>query len=117
MATVNPTQAWIGKRSSKTTWANMLTTDVGAPSSGHRLSDKTVQVIGTAGGGTILLQGSNDNGVTWSTLKDPNGTDIATLATGDLSAILENPQMIRPSVVGGDGTTSLTVILLETSTA
>lgn len=118
MATVNPTQTWMGKRASKTTWTPLLTTDVGAASSGFRLSDKAVQWFGTFGaGGSISIEGSNDGGTTWAVLKDPNGTDLSALVAADVRAILENPQMIRPVVAGGDGTTSLTVILVETSTA
>lgn len=117
MANVAPTQTWIGKRASKTTWTPLLQTDVGLASSGHRLSDKTCQLFGTFGTATVELQGSNDNGTTWAALKDPNGGNLTALAAADIFAILENPQMIRPVLTGGDGTTSLTVILVETSTA
>lgn len=117
MAVVNPTQTWIGKRVSKTQWTPLLQGDTGAVSSGHRLSDKTVQWFGTFGTATVALEGSNDGGTTWAALKDANGTDLSALATADVRTILENPQMIRPAITGGDGTTSLTVILVETTAA
>lgn len=117
MATVLKRQTWIGKRVARIEWGPMLTTDVGVPESPQGLSDRSVQVTGTFGaGGTVNIQGSNDGGINWFNLKDPSNTVIAIAAAGG-AEILENTQMIRPSVAGGDGTTSLTVSLVCASTA
>lgn len=116
MATVNGQQVWSSKRVSTTKWTPMLTTDVGTPETCGRLSDRSVQVIGTLGaGGSVNIQGSND-GSTWATLNDPASVPLATMGVG-IKEILENTQFVRPVVVGGDGTTSITVILTAASTA
>lgn len=117
MAVVLKRQTWVAKRVARIEWGPMLTTDVGVPESPSMLSDRSVQVTGTFGvGGGINIQGSNDGGVTWFNLKDPSNTVIALTAAGG-AEILENTQMVRPSVIAGDGTTSLTVSLVCASTA
>lgn len=61
----------------------------------------SVQMAGTWGGATIVLQGSND-GINWVTLKDPSGTDISLTANGAFefgTAML----YMRPSPSGGSG--------------
>ena len=120
MATVNARQVWNTKRVSSTTWTPLLTTDVGTAESPGRLADKSVQIIGTAGaGGSVNIQGSND-GTTWVSLTASAaatpGQSLATAAPG-VYQIIENTLFVRPSVVGGDGTTSLTVILTCETTA
>lgn len=116
MATVLGRQVWNTKRVSSTTWTPLLTTDTGSAESCGRLSDRSIQVIGTLGaGGSINVQGSND-GTTWATLSDPAGVALATMGVG-IEEILENTLFVRPVVVGGDGTTSITVILTAASTA
>lgn len=76
-----------------------------------RLSDKTVQFVGTfTGTPTIVLQGSND-GTNWETLTDPQGNAISS-GVALMEAVTENPLYIRPSMSSGDGSTSVTVILL-----
>lgn len=120
MATVNPTQVWVSKRVSRTTWAALLNGDTGLQQSGARLSDKSIQVFGTFGvGANCNIEGSNDGGVTWAVLNDPQGNPLAFTTAGGakIEQILETPERIRPNVTAGDGTTSLTVVLLETSTA
>ena len=117
MATVTGTQRWNSKRVSSTTWTPLLTTDVGTAESCGRLADRSVQVIGTVGaGGSVNIQGSND-GVNWATLTEAGTTStLGTMAPG-IKQIYENTLFVRPSVVSGDGTTSLTVILTVSSTA
>jgi hypothetical protein len=73
-------------------------------------ADKSVQVAGTFGGATIVIQGSND-GTNYHTLTDPQGNAVSFTVAG-IEAITENTRYIRPSLSGGDGTTSLTVTLL-----
>jgi hypothetical protein len=73
--------------------------------------DRTVQVNGTFGtGGSVTIQGSNDDGANWVTLTDPLGNAL-TFTTAGLKAIGGVPNKIRPSVTAGDGTTSINVWL------
>lgn len=68
-------------------------------------SDKTVQFIGTWGGATVVLEGSNaltPGAGDWSTLHEPDGAEIS--ATADyISFVAENPLWVRPVLSGGAG--------------
>ena len=90
-----------------TTWAALAAGDSADPINLGVYSDRTVQVDGTFGGATVLLQGSN-NGLTYHTLTDPQGNPLS-FAAGGLETIIELPVYLRPLVQSGDGSTSLTV--------
>lgn len=109
-------QVWTSRRVSTTTWTPLANGDTGTPESPGRLSDRSIQIKGTFGaGGSVTIQGSNDN-VTWATLRDPAGLAL-TFTSADIKEILENTNFIRPNVTAGDGTTALTVIVAAASTA
>lgn len=72
-------------------------------------NDRSVQVTGTFGTGTVAWQVSND-GTTWFTANTPAGVAISGTANF-LRQVLERAQFSRPIVTGGDGTTSLVVVL------
>ena len=110
MATINFRGSWIAKGVHQTVWPNMGDDDSGLAQSGSPLSDKSVQVTGTWGGATLVLQGSND-GDTWFTLNDPAGVDISFTANG-LMQILEGTRFTRPVTSAGAGT-DVTVALIE----
>lgn len=59
----------------------------------------SVQVTGTFGSGTCVLQGSND-GVNWTTLKDTNGSAISFVSDG-MAEFSTAALMVRPSTSGG----------------
>lgn len=68
--------------------------------------DATVTFEGTFGvGGSITLNGSNDN-VNFYPLTDPQGNAITKTAAAT-ETIEEAPLYIRPNVTAGDGTTLL----------
>lgn len=60
-----------------------------------------MQVVGTFGGGTVKLQGSN-NGDTWVDLKDVTGTTIEITSAGG-AEFTTSALHIRPLIVGGTG--------------
>ena len=72
------------------------------------LAIASVQVSGTFGGATVVLQGSND-GTTYATLDDTSGAAISFTAAGivDFSA---GCAFVKPSISGGTGD-SINVIL------
>lgn len=76
--------------------------DTGNAADMHRWSDRTVQVVGTFGAATVVIQGSNDN-TNWVTLNDSNGAALSFTAAG-MKVILENPIWIRAVSSGGTGT-------------
>lgn len=92
-------------------WAAMQNGDVGDAIPFAQYTDKSVQMAGTFGGGGIVtIEGSND-GDNWSTLTDPQGNDL-NFATSKIEMVTEATMFVRPRVVSGDVTTSLSVTLL-----
>ena len=73
---------------------------------------RSVQIVGTFDSSTIVLQGSND-GATWATLTDPQGTAISKTATG-VEQIEEVTRYIRPSASGGGASQDIDVYVLVT---
>lgn len=80
-------------------------------------SDKTVQIYGVFGGCSVVIEGSNDplvesdiNNSTWWTLKNWDGEAMTKTAAGGW-VILDNPIYVRAKTTGGDGTTSVNVVL------
>jgi hypothetical protein len=75
-------------------------------------SDRSVQISGTLGGGTVTIEGANSvAGTTFNTLNDPALNALTSLGA-TLKQILECSVQIRPRVTGGDGTTAISVGLL-----
>lgn len=122
MATRQATGVWTGRRTHKWTVSGILATDISSTHSGSRLSDKTVQVLGTFGvGGVLSIEGSNDGGTTWNILNDTRGEGnpltFNTAGGSDIRSINENPDLIRANCTAGDGATNLTVIIVSSSVA
>jgi hypothetical protein len=119
MGTVAGTGVAYAKGVHKKTWTSLAGADSGSPLDAPHMPDKTVQVIGTAwDGATLVIEGSNDGGTTWTTLNDVEGNALSwTVGASHLAAIQENPLLIRPSTTGGDDTTGtdLTVIITSRS--
>lgn len=94
-------------------WTPLTTTNPdGEPIGAVQYADRSVQVVGTFGaGGSITFQGSND-GTNWAALNTAQGSLIALTASSQLKQIVEIPRYIRPYVTAGDGTTSVTAILV-----
>lgn len=105
MATVAVIGSRVAQGAHIWTWASITEADTGGPITPDlgaiTFSDKTVQMTGTWGAGTIILEGSND-GVTYSQLTDAQGNAISMTANG-IETILENPAYIRPRATAGAG--------------
>lgn len=112
MATVIPTGSSPAKGIHKMVWV-LTGTDDGRPEVAPQYPNKSVQVTGTFGGGTVLIEGSNDGGTTWSTLTDPQGNALSFTVTGAIEKVQENTQLIRPRA--SVGVTSVTVNLVSES--
>ena len=93
-------------------WGPMANGDVGVPVTLLSFADRSVQVEGILGAGGIAeIQGSND-GVNFRPLHDPLGVLLDFNAASDkIRHIMEITYLLRPSIVAGDGTTSLTVTI------
>ena len=90
-----------------------LTGDTGAPCACPNYPEKSIQVVGTFGGATVTIQGSNivDSPI-YSTLNDDGGTAL-TFTEAGIKKIRENSYWVRPSISGTTATTNLNVHLLS----
>lgn len=68
-----------------------------------------VQMLGTFGG-TVSIEGSLDDGVTWATMEDLQG-DAISLTSAGYRTIQNVPRKIRPT--GGAGVTAAEVWIKE----
>ena len=92
-------------------WEALQNGDDGEPLKFVQYTDKSVQVYGTFGvGGSLRFEGSND-GTNWAVLTDPQGNDL-NLTTSKIEMVTEATLYVRPVVTAGDGTTSLSVLVL-----
>lgn len=85
-------------------WETLTTAGADGPDfkvEGQRALAGCVQVIGTFGGATITLRGSND-GTNYFTLKDLQGNDISFTATG-AAEFSTSAAYISPASSGGSG--------------
>lgn len=82
----------------KATWV-LADGDVGLPIEMTEHADRSVQVDGTFGGGTVTLEGSND-GTNWFTLRDPQGTDLS-FTSASLKQVMETTLFTRSNLTGG----------------
>jgi hypothetical protein len=96
------------------TWTGLLNGDSGDWVSVAEWSGKTFHVFGTFGaGGTILIEGSNDINAPSNAAGVSNwqGTALSATAASLLTA-RDMPLWVRPRVSAGDGTTTLSCLLL-----
>jgi hypothetical protein len=93
------------------TWETMGNADTGLPVSMAGSSDRSVQMTGSFGGATVVLEGSND-GSNWYTLNDPTGTPISR-TSGGLKQIVELTRYVRARSSGGTGTDVDVTLLLK----
>lgn len=98
------------------TWSLTTADGTGTQLIAPMYADKSIQVYGTFGGTTVIIEGSNDSGAsTFFTLNDPQGNALSlTSATGE--QILENTYLVRPRLSGGAGATVTVKLLLSTPT-
>lgn len=110
MANVNPTHDRNSVNGvTLVTWA-LAGADTGLPWSINYAADLTVQVSGTFGGATAVLEGSND-GTNWATLNAVVGTNTSFTSAGIRKAA-EMPAYIRAVTSGGTGSAvSVTVAI------
>lgn len=84
-------------------WVGVTEADTfGATKVGIRYPIRAVEVEGTFGSATVLIQGSQA-GVTYSTLNSSAGA--LSFTSAGLKAVLENAPYLRPSHSGGTGET------------
>lgn len=92
-------------------WASLTEADTAAAINNPRFNDKTIQVVGTFGGGTIDIEGSVIfASPTFAVLTDPQGSAASFTGAG-IKTVLQNVYWLRPNVSAGTGV-SVDVYLL-----
>lgn len=74
-------------------------TDDGAPIQAAQWADRSVQIGSTGdtfGAGTVIWEGSNDDGVTYQTLTDAQTVIISKTAIAPIEQVVEITQLARP---------------------
>ena len=91
-------------------WKDLSTGDLGSNLQSLQYNHISVQVTGTFGEScSIVIEGSND-GVNFVLLNDLFGNTVHFTKTG-LKSIGDVVLYLRPKVIGGDSTTSITITL------
>jgi len=99
----------------KWTGLTFATSDTGAPYVlAGKYADKNIHVFGTLGaGGKLQLQGSNEaTPSNWVAVEDQAGAALEVSAIPKIKQVLENTLQLRPAITAGDGTTTLTCLLV-----
>lgn len=109
MATITPVMTVVPGGKARLYQWTLATGDDGAPIEAVEFADRSVQVSGTFGGASVVVEGSNDS-TNYGTLTDPQGNDLS-IVSAKVEMITEVTRLIRPRVSGGTGV-SVTVSLL-----
>lgn len=113
MAAIAPTINYSsGDQTLVATWANVTEGDTFVSLGGGQYmdyADRNVQIIGTFGSATVVVNGSNDNS-NFAPLTDPQGNAISKTAAA-LEQITENTLFVKPTHSGGTSE-SVTVIMV-----
>ena len=102
----------------RTQWIGLQTDDTGSPLELPTASDQSVHVMGVFNGCTLTIQGSDEDAPTaggWATMHDAFGDLLQFTAKGILP-IAENVRHMRCVLTGGDGSTSVDVLVISRST-
>ena len=121
MATITPTVSKLGGDETvvKVLWEGLTyidatpgpeTFDDGAPAEWPHHADRSVQVLGTFAGSTLVIEGSND-GTNYYTLNDVAGSPLS-FTTAGVKQVQELTQYIRPRVSVGNESMDLDVALV-----
>lgn len=110
---VNATVTPVSGDGSVALYSYVLTTANGVGSEFQEApwADRSVQVNGTWGGASLVLEGSND-GVTYEILRDPSSLPLLFTSNG-LKQILEVAMYIRPrlSVAGSGANLNVSIVV------
>lgn len=99
MAVISPTTIEADGNAYVVSWTAIGDSDTCTPVTWAGARDKTVQITGTFGSATIVLQGSID-GTNYVTLTDPQGNTISKTSAA-IETVMENVRFIRPATSGG----------------
>lgn len=114
MATVTPTLSKVGDQDDAAillSWALTTTNTDGAPLEWTQWADRCFQAVGTWGGATLTIEGSND-GTNWAPLSNAAGGTAATFTANGAKTIIELPRYVRPNLTTPGSGAAVAVTLL-----
>lgn len=120
MATRTPIIQFVSPGVLQATWTGLLNTDDGLPLDAMGWPDKTVTVYGTFGvGGAVAVEGKARAATNYNSVNDSHGEGnaLVLIAESQMARLNENPEHVRPHVIGGDGDTDLTMVITCTRRA
>lgn len=97
------------------TWSGLANGESGDEIQFPNMDIVSIHAFGTFASAMITMEGENtDSGANWATMRDSAGTNLTFTAAG--IKVAEGPvTRMRPSVAGGGGTTSVSVVALLVS--
>jgi hypothetical protein len=114
LATITPTITWLqgdaySSNCALVTWGPVTESDTCNPANMGDFSDRSVQIAGTFGAATVVMQGSND-GTNYAPITDPQGNSISKTSAA-IEAMTELCRYVKPTFSGGTGQ-SVTVTMM-----
>ena len=109
MAEIPARSTPIGRHTVRIVWEGLTVGDWGSWDGSSQYPDKTVHISGTFAGATVTIEGTNELSAAPQPLADAFGVQLSGIASPTVRTITDNPQWIRPMLVGGSGTTSITI--------
>lgn len=83
----------------------------GVPIRAAKYADRYFTAVGTWGGATLTIEGSND-GTNWFPLSNAAGGTAATFTANGGKSIIERPAFMRPNLTVVGSGASITVLLI-----
>ena len=114
MAVINGNTQFAQHGVLQSVWTPLGDSDTGTPEQLSRFQYHSILMAGTAGGATITVEGSED-GVSYITLKDVNGSNISATVVPARFDMVNVPMHTRPKTASGSGT-SVTVTITSKGT-
>lgn len=111
--TITPVEDYVPFAGWKAVWANVTENDTCTAVTLASYSDKSIQVEGTFGTGSVACQGSND-GTNFRALTDPGQTTIAITSAG-IKQVTEATIKTRPAITAGSGATLAITMFFRTT--
>lgn len=113
MAEISYTLSTTSKGDALVTWLNVTENDTFEMYAlNEAVNEISVHILGTFGGATIAITGSNKAGTSGPTLAQIGGT-AASVTSADIFSILDRPLEITPTITGGSSSSVSIYMLLR----
>lgn len=104
MAEITPTITPSSSEGLTVKWEGLGDDDTGLEIGLSGFTKNTVNIAGTFGSATIVVQGRNDTSESWATLNDTANAALSFTAASGFKVIRDNPKFKRVLTSSGTGT-------------